>query len=280
MKFSATLLIIISCLQFSSCSWQASPAPEWQQLFNGNDLNDWIIKIKDAPLNENVAGVFSVEEGVIKVNYENFGEFNEQFGHLFYKKPFSTYLLGIEYRFTGEQASGGPGWAFRNAGVMLHCQSPESMLLEQDFPISLEAQFLGGNGKDQRTTGNLCTPGTNVVLNGELFTPHCINSNSKTYHGNQWVRAEVLVLNDSLIHHIIESDTVLTYSSPQYDGKDPWVKNLGLQNGELIRKGYIALQAESHPIEYRKVEIIDLSRFENDSRALKKAILSIQKKKK
>ena len=109
----------------------------------------------------------------------------------------------VEYRFVGDQIKDGPGWATRNSGMMLHGQSPESMALDQDFPISMEAQLLGGNGKDERTTNNLCTPGTNVVMDGKLFTPHCVISTSKTYHGDQWVKAEVLVLGDSIIKHIV-----------------------------------------------------------------------------
>src|SRR6476659_9663001 len=144
------------------------------QLFNGKDLKDWKIKIKDHNLNDNFGNTFRVENGVLKVSYDQYPEsFKNQFGHIFYKQKFSAYLLVVEYRFTGEQIKDGPDWAYRNSGVMLHCQSPESMFTEQDFPISLELQLLGGNGKEQRSTGNLCTPGTNVVLNGKLFTTHC-----------------------------------------------------------------------------------------------------------
>lgn len=144
----------------------------------------------------------------------------------------------------------------------------------------MEAQFLGGNGKDPRTTGNLCTPGTNVVMKNALFTPHCVTSSSKTYHGDQWVRVEMLVLGDSIIHHIVEGDTVLTYSKPQYDGRDPWVKGMGFADGGLIGEGYISLQSESHPIEYRKVEIVDLSAYKASSVSLNEAIRKIPATKK
>ena len=155
---------------------------------------------------------------------------------------------------------------------MLHGQSPESMALEQDFPISLEAQLLGGNGKDERSTNNLCTPGTNVVMDGKLFTPHCVNSKSKTYHGDQWVTAQVLVLGDSLIKHIVGTDTVLVYGKPQYDGRDKWVKRAGLQNGTTIKRGTISMQSESHPVEFRKVELLDLEKFMNDPKKLQQVL--------
>ncbi|HKG67760.1 MAG TPA: DUF1080 domain-containing protein [Segetibacter sp.] len=237
---------------------------EWIKLFNGKDLKEWQVKIKDHPLNENFGNTFRVENGLLKVSYDQYDDFNEQYGHIFYKKKFTAYLLVIEYRFIGEQVKGGPAWAYRNSGAMLHCQSPASMYLDQDFPISLEDQLLGGNGKDERSTANLCTPGTNVYLKGKLFTTHCVNSTSKTYHGDQWVHAEALVLGDSIIKHIVDNDTVIVYERPQYDGRDQWVKKAGFKDGQLIREGFISLQSESHPCEFRKVELFDLQPYMND----------------
>ncbi len=269
MKKITTVLFLLMAMGSMA---QKKSGGKWIRLFNGKDLNDWQVKIKDHPLGENFANTFRVEDGAIKVSYDGYDSFKEQYGHIFYKKPFSSYLLRIQYRFTGQQAKDGPGWATRNSGAMLHCQSPESMQTDQDFPISLEAQFLGGNGKDERSTGNLCTPGTNVVLNNKLFTPHCVNSSSKTYHGDQWVQATILVLGDSIIHHIIEGDTVLTYTAPQYDGNDKWVRLAGLKGGDTIKEGYISLQAESHPVEFRTVELFDLAKYRNKPRKLQKVI--------
>ncbi len=253
---------------------------KWIKLFNGKNLKGWTVKIKDHPVNDNFGNTFRVEDGAIKVSYDQYGDkFKSQFGHLFYKKAFSAYLLLVEYRFTGEQINDGPGdWALRNSGVMLHGQSPESMALEQDFPISMETQFLGGNGKQERSTLNLCTPGTNVEMEGKLFTPHCVNSKSKTYHGDQWVMAQVLVLGDSLVKHIIGNDTVLVYGKPQYDGRDPWVKKAGLQDGALIKRGTISLQSESHPVEFRRVELLDLEKFMKDPAKLQQVLEQLSRR--
>ncbi|HEU5146926.1 MAG TPA: DUF1080 domain-containing protein [Chryseosolibacter sp.] len=254
-------------LSLVACQGSRNPSQMqgWIQLFNGKDLNDWKVKITGYPLNENYANTYRVEDGVIKVAYDGYSAFDEKFGHLFYKDKFSSYLLGVEYRFTGQQATGGPGWAVRNSGAMLHCQAPETMGKDQDFPISIEVQFLGGNGQDERTTANLCTPGTNVVMEGELITNHCVSSHSKTYHGDQWVRVEVLVLGDSLVEHIIGGETVLKYEKPQIGGGnvihyDESVK----KDGTLLKEGYIALQSESHPIEFRKVELFNLEPYSKD----------------
>lgn len=272
--FAFLLLFLCSC-----AARKQSGTSGWIRLFNGKDLNDWTIKIKDHPLNENFGNTFRVEDGVLKVRYDAYDSFKQQYGHIYYKQPFSYYLLVFEYRFTGEQAKGGEGWAFRNSGAMLHCQPPQTIAVEQDFPISLEMQLLGGNGNDPRTTGNLCTPGTNVVLNGKLFTPHCVNSTSKTYHGDQWVHAEALVFGDSLMQHIVEGDTVIAYQKPQYDGRDPWVQKAGYKDGGLINGGYISLQSESHPVEFRKVLLFNLEPYKNNPEKLQQVLKELQQRK-
>jgi len=270
-------LLPVTFLIVTGCTAQKKTTEKnWIQLFNGKDISDWTVKIKDHNVGENFGNTFRVENGVLKVSYDQYDGFKEQYGHLFYNKPFSAYLLEVEYRFTGEQISGGPGWAFRNSGMMLHSPAPQTMAKEQDFPISLEAQLLGGSGTGERSTGNLCTPGTHVVLNGKLFTPHCVNSTSKTYNGDSWVRAEVLVLRDSIIQHIVEGDTVLTYTQPQYDGSDKWVKHAGLKGGETIKEGYISLQSESHPVEFRKVALFNLEDYVNNQQKLEAVLTQLR----
>jgi hypothetical protein len=194
---------------------------KWIQLFNGKDLEGWDIKFAKHPLNENFNNTFRVEDGKLVVRYDEWDSIRGEFGHIFYRKPFSHYKLRVEYRIVGRQVPGGPAWAFKNNGIMFHSQSAESMLTDQPFPVSIEAQLLGGDTVGERSTMNLCTPGTNVVLNGQLFTPHCVNSSSKTYRGEEWVSVELVVLGSEIVHHIVEGDTVLTYSKPQIGGELP-----------------------------------------------------------
>jgi hypothetical protein len=264
-------LSFILCI--AACSVQHEKEAGWIQLFNGKDLTDWRVKITGYTVDENFNNTFGVEDGILKVRYNGYTNFDNAFGHLFYHQKYSHYLLSIEYRFVGEQAEGGPAWAFRNSGAMVHSQDPETMLTDQDFPISIEVQFLGGNGKDERPTANLCTPGTNVVINGELFTDHCIPSGSKTYHGDQWVSIDVLVLGDSVIQHKVNGETVLAYEKPQIGGGvvsnyDTAVK----KDGMLLREGYIALQSESHPIDFRKVALFNLEKYTGDDQKLKRIL--------
>ena len=261
MKTLSTLLLLLS---LGSCvaptqKKVASEKEEWKQLFNGKDLSGWDVKIRGYDLNDNFGNTFRVEDGKIVTRYDQYDEFKQRYGHLFYKDSFSHYRVAVEYRFVGEQPPGGEGWATRNSGIMVHGQTARSMGKEQDFPISIEVQLLGGLDKGERPTCNLCTPGTNVVYDGKFDTRHCINSTSKTYHGDQWVRAEVLVLGDSLIQHFVNGEQVLEYTQPQIGGGvvsgfDPAQK----PDGKLLAEGSISLQSESHPVEFRKVEILNL----------------------
>lgn len=255
--------LIIFLLAISSLNAHAQYHEEWKQLFNGKNLDGWIVKIRGHELNDNYANTFRVENGVMKVSYDGYNDsFKQQYGHIFYKTPYSYYLIAVEYRFVGNQIKDGEGWAYKNSGIMLHCQDPKTMLKDQDFPISIEDQLLGGDATGERSTCNVCTPGTNIVMNGKLWTDHCTESSSKTFRGGEWVRAEALVLGDSVIKHIVNGDTVLTYYKPQIGGGvvnnyDPKVK----VDGQLLSSGFISLQSESHPIEFRKVEIMDLSKY-------------------
>jgi hypothetical protein len=242
----------------------ASPAqeptaddPGWVPLFDGKTLDGWTPKVKGFELGDNHLDTFRVEAGVLKVSYDKYEAFADKFGHLFYKDPFSHYRLRVEYRFVGDQCKGGPGWAVRNNGIMFHSQDPKTMRKDQDFPVSIEAQLLGGLGKGNRPTNNLCSPGTHVVLGGKLFTPHCTNSKSKTFHGDVWVTAEIEVNGGGAVKHFVNGELVLEYEQPQLDPGDADAKKLIAARGGklLLEEGYIALQAESHPTEFRKVEI-------------------------
>ena len=245
-----------------SVSVSAAPHSDWVQMFNGRDLSEWDIKFAKHELGDNFNNTFRVEDGLLKVRYDKWTAFNGEFGHIFYKKPFSYYIVAAEYRFVGNQVTGAGAplaWAQRNNGIMVMGQSAESMGLNQDFPISLEVQLLGGLGKGPRPTANLCTPGTNVHFGDSLITRHCTNSTSKTYDGDQWVRVEALVLGDSVIKHIANGDTVLVYRKPEMGGGSANNTKPGvLVNGKPITEGSISLQAETAEIDFRKVEILNL----------------------
>jgi hypothetical protein len=238
---------------------RAGDGENWIQLFNGKDLNDWKIKFTGHEPGYNLNNTFRVEDGLLRVRYDDWEGWNNEFGHIFYKDAFSHYRLRVEYRFVDEQVKGGPGWAFRNNGLMLHGQSVESMELDQDFPVSIEVQLLGGSGKGERPTMNLCTPGTNVVMEGKLIEQHCTNSVSKTFNGDQWVTVEVEVRGGELIRHFVEGEEVMRYEKPQLDPSDQYYDKLLKAYGDkILNKGTISLQAESHPTDFRKIELLVL----------------------
>ena len=232
---------------------------DWIQLFNGEDLSNWQIKFTGYPLGHNLHDTFRVEDGLFKVSYENWDGFNGEFGHIYTEQSFSHYRLRVEYRFVAEQVTDGPAWAFRNNGIMFHSQAAETVALDQEFPVSIEAQMLGGNGSDARPNGNVCSPGTHIEMRGELITQHCNNSNSATFHGDDWVTMEIEVLGSESVKHWLDGELVLEYGGIQLDTGDPDAQAL-LANGAAIElsEGHIAMQAETHPIHFRKIELLPI----------------------
>ncbi len=239
-----TIMLISACAETESTT--DSETEEWIDLFNGENLDGWDLKIRGYQLNENFGNTFRVEDGLMKVRYDEYETFDEKFGHIFYEEPFSYYRLQVEYRFVGEQLENGPGWAFMNNGIMFHSEVAADMELDQDFPTSIEFQLLGAEDGSERTNGSVCTPGTHVVIDGELRTEHCVDSGGPTHHGDQWVTAELVAYGDSLVHHILNDEVVMEYTNPQ------------LEDGTPLTGGYFALQSESHPTDIRSVRVLNL----------------------
>ncbi|WP_158966368.1 DUF1080 domain-containing protein [Paraglaciecola sp. L3A3] len=259
---SASLLTLGACSSDSSSAKNESAKTEWVSLFNGKNLDGWTAKFNGIPVGENYKDTFRVEDGLLTVSYDNWDGFeDDRFGHLFTNKSYSNYRIRVEYRFIGEQVTNDPkySWAYRNNGVMLNSPPAESMGLDQPFPISAEAQLLGGNGVDERTTGNFCSPSTHIIQNGKLIKKHCLTSSSKTFHGDQWVWFEAEVKADGSVKHFINDELVFEYSEMQIDPSDPWGKKWLDQGNPLkVTKGHISVQAETHPTQFRTIEIKQL----------------------
>lgn len=254
----ALALIIVSLFSFSP--FLKKDKEEWISLFNGKNINNWTVKIHHHDVGDNYGETFRVEDNMIKVRYDKYDTFNERYGHLYFNTPYSYYHLKMEYRFTGVWRKDAPSYTELNSGVMFHSQDPRTMLKEQDWPISVEMQFLAGlaDGKP-RPTGNMCSPGTDVIFQGVKDPRHCINSTSKTYPKEEWVKAELIVLGDSLVQHFINGEKVLEYSKPQIGGGvanryDPALK----LDGKLLKEGFIALQSEGQEIDFRNIQLLNL----------------------
>ena len=233
-------------------------APGWENLFNGKNLEGWHPKVTGYEFGHNYADTWRVKKGLLQVRYNQYEHFGDKFSHLFFAKPFSHYALHIEYRFVGQQAPGGPpGWGVRNSGIMLHSQKGVTMTKNQKYPRAIEAQFLGGLSNNKpRPTMNLCTPGTHVHINNQLFTQHCKLSSSPTFDGDQWVNAVVVVLGGGRIRHFVNGEEVLTYTQPVLDKSSAHARTGNRKN---IESGYIALQSESHPVDFRQVRLLSLA---------------------
>lgn len=257
-KLGNIVPLLLALLLISSCSKaQTEHSSDWQSLFNGENLDGWIPKFHHHEAGNNYANTFRVEDGVIQVNYDDYDTFDNRFGHLFYKQPFSSFHLKFEYRFTDQWHEDAPEYTIRNSGVMFHSQAPGTILKEQDWPISVEFQMLAAlDDGEPRPTGNMCSPGTAVVYNGELDTRHCIDSSSETYAWDEWVQAELVVHSDSLVIHKVNGNKVLEYAKPQIgggvvNGYDPDIKI----EGKALTEGYIGLQAEGQGVEFRNIMI-------------------------
>ena len=233
--------------------------PTWVSIFDGETLNGWSPKIAGQPLGSDTADLFRVDDGAIVVSYDRETDFAGAFGHLFFAEDLSDYRLRFEYRFFGEQATGGPGWAFMNSGVMVHAQAPETMRQDQAFPVSVEAQLLGTRSRDSsRTTANICTPGTHISRQGETITQHCINSETRAAPAGEWVTFEIEVRGGGMMQLLIAGEPAFRLEAPVFDPDDGDAARLGLSGA--VTHGHFALQAESHPVAFRNIQLMRLDR--------------------
>ena len=239
----------------------AQTVADWVPIFNGKNLDGWTVKLAHHDVGDNFGDTFRVENGMMRVVYDKYPEFGTRFGHLFWKEKLSHFRVRIEYRFVGEQVKGGPGYARLNSGIMFHSQAPETILKEQDWPVSVEAQFIGNPATTgTRPTMNVCTPGTEIHQKGEMVKVHCTNSSSKAFHGDEWVSVELEVLGAGKVTHRVDGQVVLEYEKPMIgggvaNGFDPAYK----KDGTVLTEGYIAMQTESQPVDFRKIELLNLA---------------------
>lgn len=252
------VILPLLCLLSASCAPLAAGGGDgWRAIFDGRTLRGWTPKIVGRELGDDPLRTFFVKDGAIRVSYERYDRFGGRFGHLAYRTPFKAYRVQFEYRFSGRWLPDVEAWQQSNSGIMLHGQPPETMGLDQQFPVSIEVQLLGSEREEPAPTGNLCTPGTNVVINGRLETHHCINSSSPVVPNGRWVKAEVVVDRRGTVTHFIEGKEVLRYSMPQYDPADRDARPLIARAGGrlMLDGGYIYLQSEGHPVEFRRIKL-------------------------
>lgn len=230
---------------------------EWVSIFNGKNLDNWLPKIAGYKLGDNFGHTFRVENGILSTRYNEYDSFNKRFGALYYNKKFINYRLRVEYRFTGVTAPGAPSWGYRDGGIQYDCQPPSTLNLDQPFPVCLEYNLLGGNGKDERPTGEICASGMFVEIKGKKNTSYCTPPIVKrTFSGDQWVSAEIDVQEGKIIH-FVNGEEIIRFENPRYDSANPIAKNFIEDGNDEVKGGYISLQSNSHPMDFRKIEIME-----------------------
>ncbi len=263
-KRKTTVLLFLTTVSFLILSLAKKEKDKWIPIFNGKNLKNWTVKISGHEVGDNYKNTFRVEDGMLKVSYDNYDKFDNKFAHIFYNEKLTNYRLRLEYKFVGKQQEGGPWWGYLNSGIMLHSESPQTMDLNQPFPTSIEAQLLASdkNSNDERfrgrSTASVCTPGTHIEFNKELITDHCTISNSQAFDGEEWVNIEVEV-NNGVFKHFVNGNLAIEYSNAVLDEKDAHTAKL-IEGGisKKLTSGYIALQGESHGLSIRKIELLRL----------------------
>ena len=231
---------------------------KWVSIFNGKDLDGWIMKIRGFQLGENFGNTFRIENGILSIRYDGYGDnFDDRFGGLYFDKKLSNYRFRAEYRFVGETAPGAPEWGYRDSGIQFHSQPPATLKLTDAFPVCLEYNLHGGNGTDDRPVGAICANGMFVEIDGEKNSSYCTPAKvGRTFHGDQWVTLEIDV-KDGEITHYVNGEEILSYSNPTYDPENETAKALILNGETSVKGGYLSIQSNSHPIDFRKIEILE-----------------------
>lgn len=264
---SRILITFLLAMCAASCSRTPPPellkAPdgEWIAAFNGKDLNDWTVKIAGHDVGENFGNTYRVENGLLKVGYEGYGDFGRQFGSLFYNRKLSRYWIRAEYRFAGKQAKGAPSWAYKDGGIQLHSQPASSMRRDQEFPVSVELNLLGAPRFGSRPTGDVCRNGTILNIQGVPLQEKCSASSSVAAPRNDddWTIIEAEVRGSQRIRHAVNGMLVTDYSDIAFDESDADARALAVAAGStVLEAGYVSIQSNSHPIEFRRIDILPL----------------------
>lgn len=253
MKYTRLILVAITLvlLSFQSTT-NNNHTKKWVSLFNGKNLDGWTPKIAGYKLGENFSNTFRVENGILSTRYDAYDNFKNRFGALYYNKKFTNYRLRVEYRFTGDTVAGAPSWGYQDGGIQYHCQNPATLELNQSFPICLEYNLLG-----TRASGEICANGMYVEIDGKRNASYCTPpSVKKIIPGDQWVTAEIYVHNGKITHYI-NGEEVLQFENPKYDSANAMARKFIVAGNDMVKDGYISLQSNSHPMDFKKIEIME-----------------------
>lgn len=255
---AGALLLLASC-----ASLPGGAQPHLHRIFDGKSLKGWVLKTTKYPLGENPHDMLTARDGVMRFSFDGFERFNGEYAVVYYDKPLRNYILQLDYRFAGRQAPGAPAWAKRNSGVMLFAQPPQTMTLNQSYPISVEDQLLGGLDNGSRQTLAVCMVDITVVINGAKPTGHCTPDVATrppatppplpTFDGDQWVKLRIEV-KSGVAKSYANGILFNTISEPHVDAPHPWLSS----QDAAAQPSYFALQGESDEVEFRNIELAEL----------------------
>jgi len=238
----------------------SAPSGTWISLFNGKNLDGWTAKIAGQDVNDNYRDTFRVEDGLLKVSYQNYDKFGDRFGSLFYKTKFSRYWIRAEYRFAGGSlAPGAPRWAYKNSGIQLHSQAPETMRKEQQFPVSVEFDIVGGRFMGSQPTGDVCQNGTRVLVSGAPVKGLCSKLSDITIRDDRWSTALAEVDGAARVRQVVDGALVIEYTDLLLDeGNADARRLLSAGADKALASGYISIQSNGFPIEFRRIEVLPM----------------------
>jgi hypothetical protein len=251
-----TLLLTPLLLLSLSCNTNKNTTEKntqnWVALFNGKNLDNWIPKIAGYKLGENFGNTFRVENGILSTRYDAYDNFKNRFGALYYNKKFSNFRLRVEYRFVGDTVAGAPSWGYQDGGIQYYCQAPQTMDINQPFPVCLEYNLLG-----TRPSGEICANGIYVLVGGKRNEDYCTPPVVQVVPPkDQWSTAEIDVRNGKMTQYV-NGVPVISFSNPRYDSTKAIAKQFITPGNDMVQDGYISLQSNSHPMDFRKIEIME-----------------------
>ena len=188
-------------------------------LWNGHNFAGWKLYITDDTVD--VADVWSIKEGVIHCA-------GQPDGYMRTKRKFRDYRLHLEWRWPEEPT---------NSGVLLHASGPD-----QIWPKCIECQLKSGSAGDLVLIG-----GTGITVDGEdkqdvekpfVAIPKKEQSSEKS--AGQWNTYEIYCWKDTIRCYV--------NGIPQNEASKA-----------TTTKGWICLQSEGSPIEFRNIYLEPLN---------------------
>ena len=209
--------------------------PILKSLFNGKDLTGWHVDVPYLDEHSDAPTTFIVRNGILV-------SLGKPEGHLITNENHENYRLDVEYRFAST-----PG----NCGVLVYASTPRA--LYKMFPKSIEVQM------------NHTHAGDFWCIGEDITVPDMIKRRGpkENWGVTEGKGRRILNLTDNSEKPPGDWNSMAIECVG--DAVKVWV------NGDLVNhgtnctaiKGQIALQAEGSEVEFRKLELIPISKLSN-----------------